>query len=115
MGIRIFMFLSEKLLYFFLDLCDCSDKFPKMVCSSCGMECPSTANFCLQCGQQLNSSQVSNKAASSVDKEKLLTKYFHRGYPYSALIMCASDCGSGCFNVHFIADFRRKWLDEQPS
>ena len=101
------MFLSEKLLYFFLDLCDCSDKFPKMVCSSCGMECPSTANFCLQCGQQLNSSQVSNKAASSVDKEKLLTKYFYRGYSYVAL-MCTSDCGSGSLVVHFIADFRRK-------
>ena len=28
-----------------------------------------------QCGQQLNLSQVSNKAASSVDKEKLLTKF----------------------------------------
>ena len=50
-----------------------------------------------QCGQQLNLSQVSNKAASSVDKEKLLKEYFHRGYPYAALIMCTSDCGSGCF------------------
>ena len=99
MSIRIFTFLSEKLLYFFLGLCDYSDKFDKVVCSSCGMECPSTANFCLQCGQQLNLSQVSNKAVSSVDKEKLLTKYFHRRYPYVALIMCTSDCGSGCFKV----------------
>ena len=67
MGIRIFIFLSGKLLYFFLGLCD---KFPKMLsCSSCGMECPSSANFCHQCGVQLNLSQVSNKAASSVDKE----------------------------------------------
>ena len=31
-------------------------------------------------------------AASSVDKEKLLKKYFHRGYPYAASIMCTSDC-----------------------
>ena len=99
MGTRSFIFLSGKLLYFFLGLCDYSDKFPKMFCSSCGMECPSTANFCHQCGQQLNLSQVSNKAASSVDKEKLLKKYFHRGYPYAALIMCTSDCGSGCFKV----------------
>ena len=102
MGIRIFIFLSGKLLYFFLGLCDYSDKFPKMLtffCSSCGMECPSTANFSHQCGQQLNFSQVSNKAASSVDKEKLLKKYFHRGYPHAALIMCTSDCGSGCFKV----------------
>ena len=52
-----------------------------------------------QIGQKLNSSQVSNKAASSVDKEKLFKKYFHRGYLYAALIMCTSDCGSGCFKV----------------
>ena len=77
-GTRSFIFLSEKLLYFFLGLCDYSDKFPKMFCSLCGMECPSTANFCHQCGQQLNLSQVSNEAASSVDKEN----YFHRGYPF---------------------------------
>ena len=53
-GIMIFIFLSGKLLYFFVGLCDYSDKFPKMFCSSCGGECPSTANFCYQCGQQLN-------------------------------------------------------------
>ena len=47
------------------------------------MECPSTANFCHQCGQQLNLSQVSNKAASSVDKEKLLKEYFHPRWKYS--------------------------------
>ena len=64
------------------------------------MECPSTANFCRQFGQQLNLSQISNKAVSSVDKEKLLKKYFNRGYPYAAvIIMCTSDCGSGCFKV----------------
>ena len=95
MGITIFIFLSGKLLYFFLGLCDCSVKFPKMFCGSCGMECPSTANFGHQCGQQLNLGQVSNKAASSVHKEKLLEKYFHRRCPYTALIMCTSDCGSG--------------------
>ena len=39
-----------------------------------------------ECGQQLNSSQVSNKTASSVDKEKLLKKYFHRGNPYVAIV-----------------------------
>ena len=31
-------------------------------------------------------SQVSNKAASSVNKEKLLKEYFHRGYPYAAIV-----------------------------
>ena len=40
------------------------------------MEFPSTPNFYHQCGQPLNLSQVSNKAASSVDKEKPLKKYF---------------------------------------
>ena len=93
------MFLSGKLFYFFLGLCDYSDKFPKMFCRSCGMECPSTANFCHQFGQQLNLSQVSNKAASSVDKETLIKMYFHGGYPYAALIICTSDCGSGCLEV----------------
>ena len=86
------LFLSRKLLFIFLCLCDYSDKFPKMFCSSCGGECPSTANFCHQCGQQLNLSQVSNKAASSVDKEKLLKKYFHRGYLYAALIRHVHKC-----------------------
>ena len=71
---------------FFAGLCDYSDKFPKMFCNSCRMECPSTANFCHQCGQQLNLSQVSNKAASSVDKEKPLKKYFRRGYLYAVIV-----------------------------
>ena len=31
-------------------------------------------------------SQVSNKAASSADKEKLLKEYFHRGYLYAAIV-----------------------------
>ena len=59
--------------------------FLKYFAVSWGMECLSTANFCHQCGQQLNLSQVSNKAANSVDKEKLLKKHFQRGYPYAAL------------------------------
>ena len=84
--LEFFLFLSGELLYFFLGLCDYLDKFPKRFCSSCSMECPSTTNFCHQYGQQLNLSQVSNKAASSVDKEKLLKKYFHRGYLYAAFI-----------------------------
>ena len=90
--------MNGKLLHFSLGLCDYSDKCPKFFCSSCGGECPSTEDFCHQCGQQLNLSQASNKAASWVDKEKLL-KYFHRVYPYAALITCASACGSGCFQV----------------
>ena len=34
----------------------------------------------------VNNSQDSNKAASSVDKEKLPKEYFHRGYPYAAIV-----------------------------
>ena len=86
MDIRIFIFLSGELLYFFLGLCDYSDKFPKLFCSSCSGKCPSTANFCHQCGRQLHLSQISNKAAISVDKEKLLKEYFYRGYPYAAIV-----------------------------
>ena len=71
-GYYDFYILSGKLLYFFLGLSDYWDKFPKMFCSSCGWECSSTANFCHQCSQQLNLSQVLNNAARSVDKEKLL-------------------------------------------
>ena len=48
------IFTIGKLVYFFRCLCDYSDKFPKIFRSSCGMEYPSTANFCHQCGQQLN-------------------------------------------------------------
>ena len=99
MGIWNFICLRVKLLYFFLGLCNYPDKFPKMFCRSCGMECPSTANLCHQCGQQLSLSQVSNKVVSSVDNEKLLKKYFNQGYPCAASIMCASGCGSGCFKV----------------
>ena len=58
MGIRIFIFLSGKLLHFFLGLSDYSYTFPKMFCSSCGGECPSTANFYHQCGQQFHLSQL---------------------------------------------------------
>ena len=76
------------MLYFFLALCDYSHTFPKMFCSSCGGECPSTANFCHQCGQQLHLSQVSNKAAISADKEKLLKKYFHRDIFTQPSLLC---------------------------
>ena len=93
----IFIFLSGKLLYFFFFLCDYSNKLPKMFCSLCGGECPSTENFCHHCGQQLKLSHVSNKAASSVYKEKLLKKHFHGEFPYAALIMCTSECGSRYF------------------
>ena len=81
-GITIFISWAGSCYTFFLA------SLNKLLCTSCGMECPSTANFCHQCGQHLNLSQVSNKAASSNDKEKLLKnlKYFHRGYPYAAIV-----------------------------
>ena len=45
------------------------------------------------CGNLIDS----GKAASSLDNEKLLKKYFYRGHRYAALIICRSDYGSGCF------------------
>ena len=47
---------------------------------------PFNRKFCHRCGQQLNLSQVSNKAARPADKGKLLKEYFHRGYPYAAIV-----------------------------
>ena len=71
-GSRSFIFLNGKLLYFFIGLCDYSDKFPKICCSQYGGECPSIANFCHQCGQQLNLNQVSNvfTAVTSAPNER---------------------------------------------
>ena len=76
---RSFIFLSGKLLYFFLGLYDYSDKFPKIFAVRAVLEGPSNANFCHQCSQQLNLSQVSNKAASSVDTEKTVKEVFPSG------------------------------------
>ena len=84
MGIRIFYNFERYT--FFLACVTIRTNFLKRFCSSCGGECPSTANFCHQCGQQVNLSQVSNKGASSVVKEKLLKEYFHRRYPYAAIV-----------------------------
>ena len=79
----VYIFQREAVIPFsWPGLSNYSDKFPKMFCSSCGGECPSTANFC----HQLELSQVSNKVASSANKEKLLKEYFHRGYPYTAIV-----------------------------
>ena len=80
---------------------DYSDKFPEMSCCSCGWECPSTANFCLQCSQKHNLSHFLNKAASlrSVDKEKLLKEYFHRGYPYAAIVSLLEK--RHCYDISF--------------
>ena len=82
MDTRIF----RAVMLFFLACVTNSDKFLKIFCSSCGGKCPLTANFCHRCGQQLNLSQVSNKAARPVDKGKLLKEYFHWGYPYAAIV-----------------------------
>ena len=65
-----------------------------MFCNSCGGECPSTANFYHQCGQQLNLSHVSNEAGSPLDKEKLLKDYLHRGYPYAVMVSLLEKCSN---------------------
>ena len=81
MGIRIFVFLSGKLLYFFLGLCDYSCFAVRAVGNALQ---PQISVIAMWSATKL--SQVSNKAASSVDKEKLLKEYFHRGYPYAAIL-----------------------------
>ena len=98
--ISIFIFLSRKLLYFYLTCVTIRKNFLTYFAVRAIWNAlqPHISIF-HQRGQQLNLSQVSNKETSSVDKEKLLKKYFHRGYPYAALFMCASDCGSGCFEL----------------
>ena len=72
------------------------------------MECPSTASFCHKCGQQLNLSQVSNKAASSVDKEKLLGEYFYRGHPYAAIFSLLEKCHGLRMHVRMLKRKLRK-------
>ena len=70
----IFILLSGKLSLFF-GLWDYSDKFPKMFCSSCGMECPSSPNFYHQCGQPLNLSQCKKKSVLNKSKYFRKTKF----------------------------------------
>ena len=57
-----------------------------MFCSSCGTECVSAAQFCHQCGHQIITVNASKEGPSSVDTVKLLEEYFHRGYPYQAIV-----------------------------
>ena len=100
MGTRSFIFLSRKLLYFFLACVTVWTNFLKCFAVR-------AVGNALQAQISVinvvsNLIQVSNKAASSVDKEKLLKKYFHREYPYAAVIMCTSNCVSGCFKVTFL-------------
>ena len=56
-----------------------------MFCSSCGGKFPSIANFCHQCGQQLN--WVRSRIRRQVRlTRKTVKEYFHRGYPYAAIV-----------------------------
>lgn len=57
-----------------------------MFCSSCGTECVSAAQFCHQCGHQIITVNTLKEGPSSVDTVKLLEEYFHRGYPYQAIV-----------------------------
>ena len=53
-----------------------------MFCSSCGQDCAPDAKFCHKCGQKLP--QYAPDGAGSVDE--LIKEYFHRGYPYQAIV-----------------------------
>ena len=75
----------------------CGLKLRKMFCCSCGAECVSAANFCRQCGYQIDSSK---KELGSVDTDELIIEYFHRGYPYSAIVRrCLHDTRSSFIPV----------------
>lgn len=71
----------------------------RMFCSSCGTACAADANFCYQCGRQLmrvglrhfscvncglETSQQGETCKKCVDDT--ITEYFHRGYPYNAIV-----------------------------
>ena len=84
MGISISLFLSGKLLYFFSGPVTIRTHFLKCFAVRAVGNALQPQIFLIN--QQLNLSQVSNKAASSADKEKLLKEYFHRGYLYEAIV-----------------------------
>ena len=56
-----------------------------MFCCSGGSECSSSANFCTHCGHQINDA-IEQTSTDSVDVEELIKEYFHRGYPYNAIV-----------------------------
>ena len=52
----------------------------KMFCSSCGQNYPLEAKYCHKCGDHLQK-DVTKREAS-----ELIEVYFHRGYPYQAIL-----------------------------
>ena len=54
-----------------------------MFCSSCGVSCVSNAKFCHICGTRINFDVAVNAENTSVE---LMKEYFHRGYPYNAIV-----------------------------
>ena len=81
LGISIFIFLSGKLLYYFLALCDYSYTFPKMFAAR-------AVGNALQ--PQISLINVVNNfisVRSRIRRQVRLTrKYFHRGYLYAAIV-----------------------------
>ena len=71
MTTRTLWFLIAKLSLVFFSSEQCSNKFCQMFCSSCGGGCPSTANFCHRCGQQLKLSQDSRKDVCYADDDSV--------------------------------------------
>jgi len=59
----------------------CFPSILKMFCS-CGKNCPPEAKYCHQCGDRLKQNVTEQEA--SVDE--LTEGYFHRGYPYQAIV-----------------------------
>ena len=56
-----------------------------MFCCSCGSECSSSAHFCTHCGHRINDA-IEQTSTDSVDVGEVIREYFHRGYPYNAIV-----------------------------
>ena len=54
----------------------------KMFCSSCGQNCPLEAKYCHKCGDRLQENVTEREASVN----ELIQGYFHRGYPYQAIV-----------------------------
>ena len=54
----------------------------KMFCSSCGQNCSLEAKYCHKCGEGLQQNVTEREA----NVDELIEGYFHRGYPYQAIV-----------------------------
>ena len=68
--------------HFVFTSCSSPVSISKVFCSSCGENCPLEAKYCHKCGDRLQHNAT--EGAAIVDE--LIKGYFHRGYPYQAIV-----------------------------